>query len=179
MGDKEKMVQGLDRLGLIACDRQQYDDATTFLEEALALTREMDDKSEMAHLLKGLGFVALYQGQSDQAHKSFVESLALVSEKNDRRSIAGILVGVAGSLATQSNYESAAELIGAAEVLLEAPVRAPIHWKGAPIELDSYLDKERGWVADRIQLNEEAFQAARARGRTMSLQQTIGRAVNG
>ncbi|MGE5262187.1 MAG: protein kinase domain-containing protein [Acidobacteriota bacterium] len=179
MGDKEKMVQGLDRLGLIACDRQQYDDATTFLEEALALTREMDDKSEMAQLLKRLGFVALYRGRSDQAHKSFIESLALVSEKNDRRSIAGILVGVAGALAMQSNYESAVELIGAAEVLLEAPIRAPVNWKGAPVESDSYLDKERGWVADRIQLNQEAFQAARARGRTMSLEQAIARAVNG
>ncbi|HEX9077164.1 MAG TPA: protein kinase [Anaerolineae bacterium] len=173
IGDKQRIAVVLSSLGWISYDRQQYDNANMFLQEAFGLARELDAKSETANLLNRLGFVAMHQGRSQEAHRLFAESLTLLKDMNDRRQIAVALIGVAGVLAMQSNFESAAELIGAADGLLEAPGRSPSTGRGAPVETSSRLEKERDWVASRIQLGDEAFQAARARGLSLSMEQAI------
>jgi tetratricopeptide (TPR) repeat protein len=178
IGDRQRIGLVLSRLGMISYDREKYDNAGMFLHEALGIAREVVAKSEMANLLTRLGFVALHQGRSQEAHRFFAESLTLLKEMNDRRHIALALVGAAGAVAMQSNSERAAELTGAADAMLEAPGRAPINRWGTPIDLSSDLENDKDWVADRIQLYDEAFRAAREKGRSLSVEQAIAHAVS-
>ena len=163
--DKRSMAQALVNLGLIEYQREQYADARARFESALLIWRELHDRFETANLLDNLGQTALRQEQFDQARAFFIEGLTLFREMNSRRHLANGLVGLAGALASKRQAERAAKLIGAADTLRNAP--------SPQIENDNRVETDQSWLTARIQLNAEAFEAARAAGRAMSLEQAL------
>jgi hypothetical protein len=123
----------------------------------------------MANGLDNLGQIALRQDKYDQAREYFVESLKLFKELNSRRHIADVLYGIAGALASKRKSTRAAQLIGAAETLLNAP--------GPQFENANRVEPDKNWLTARVQLTPEAFEVARNVGRTMSLEQAIACAM--
>ena len=62
---------------MVAFDRGDDDQATTFLEESLALAREIGDQLLVATALNDLGSVAYKRGDLDRAEPLYQESLSL------------------------------------------------------------------------------------------------------
>ena len=160
-GDKKSVVQVLTHLGLLAYDQQQYVDASHFFHEALDMVRGLSNKLSTATLLRHLGYAALHQEHHTQAHQYLCEALTLFKEINQRSSIADVLYGVAGAVAHR-HKERAAQLIGAAEMLLQTRFESNVR-----------EEQDRQWVIKYVSCDTESLQAARHAGTLLSLEQTI------
>ena len=132
------------------------------------MQREMGDLRGIANTLGSLGNAARSQGDDGRARALYEESLAILRELGDRRGIAESLEMFA-ALAVAQQPERAARLFGAAEALREA-IRAP-----RPV-IDR-ADYERQVAATCAALGEEAFGAAWAEGRALSLEEAIQNAL--
>src|SRR5262249_21298155 len=123
----------------------------------------------IANLLQNLGCVAHHQGDFPRAAALFRESLSLCAELGDRRSIAGCLEGLAGVAGRTAHPERAACLFGAAAALQEA-IGARLH----SADLAEYNDNV---ALVQSQLAREAFAAAWAAGRALTLDQALAYAA--
>jgi predicted ATPase/class 3 adenylate cyclase len=139
--------------------------ARALCEESLAISREMVQMEGIAVALAGLGDLDLVEGEAESAHQRYHESLALFSQMGYRRNIAACLVGLARVAEGRAESERSARLLGAAQALVEAI--------GARLGVVDRTEQERCEAAVRAALGEEAFAAARAEGRSMTLQQAV------
>jgi len=98
------------------------------------------------------------------------QGLTLSQTLGDQASIAWCLAGLGSAAALDEEPERAGRLWGAAERLRQA-----IGCRSAPAARATY---ERAVAAARAQLGEEAFAAAWAEGRAMSLDQAIAYALD-
>jgi tetratricopeptide (TPR) repeat protein len=73
----------------------RYAEAQAYLEECLAIARELDDKERVASVLQPLGLAALGQGSRSAARGYFEEALALARELGNRRELAAALNALA------------------------------------------------------------------------------------
>jgi hypothetical protein len=99
------------------------------------------------------------------ARALIAESLAIFWELGHRFGIAQNLEGLAAVAVAQGQPERAARLIGAAEALREVI--------GAPLPPADRAEHDRSVAAGRTARGEEAFAAAWAEGRAMTLVQAI------
>ncbi|MBN1430935.1 MAG: tetratricopeptide repeat protein [Anaerolineae bacterium] len=83
-----------------ATSRNDYVKGASFVEEALALAKELDDKYLIAASLHGVGEILVNQQEYQQARSLFEESLTLFSELGDKVQIAWTLDHL-GNLAQQ------------------------------------------------------------------------------
>jgi hypothetical protein len=113
--------------------------------------------------------VARAQGDYEGARALYRESLGILRPAGEQRGIARVLEGLAGLAAAEDQAERAARLFGAAEAL-----RAAI---GAPLPPGDRVRCHRGLALTRAALGEEAFAAAWAAGRAMSLNQATAYAL--
>jgi tetratricopeptide (TPR) repeat protein len=167
--DKDGIAAALYGLGRVAHRRGDYRRAKELLDESLALSREMGEKHSIATALDGLGRMAHSQGDYARAAAFHAESLTLRREAGAKRGIAESLEGLAGVLAAAQDQpavaEKAARLLGAAEAVRETI--------GAPLPPVERSDHDRHVAAVHARLSEEAFAAAWAKGRAMTLEQAI------
>src|SRR5262249_52548616 len=120
-----------------------------------------------ATALKDLGQMACSQGDHALARRFFQESLPCCRELEDRDGMAQVLGGFGKVAAAREEPERAARLFAAADALFEG-----VHSRSVPAR------GERRVVAQvRSALGEEAFAAAWAEGRAMSLEQAISDAL--
>jgi hypothetical protein len=161
-------------------------------EESLAISRELRNKQSMAISLNQLGHLERSRGAAVRARTLHAESLMLCRELGDRRGIAECLEGLAvveledrmrlgevqeGTIEADTprhrpptaggtpDLVRAARLFGAAEALrlsIDAP-RPPIDRTGHDLSV----------AALRGGLGDDAFAAAWAEGRAMSLEQAM------
>jgi tetratricopeptide (TPR) repeat protein len=169
LGDKRSIAKVLSNLGLIEYHRQNYSDARALYEASLAVRRELRDKFGVAHQLDNLGYIALRQQNYEQARDLFVESLTLYRAMKSKRHIADVLYGIAGAIAAQGKPECAAQLIGAAEALLEA--------MGAQVETSNRAEYDRSVAMARARMDNAAFETARIAGRALTMEQAIALAM--
>lgn len=164
-GLKNGIAVDLIRLGDLA--RLEGDDkrAASMYEESLALCREIGDVLDAASALHKLGYIACHRGDYRRAQALFAESLALQHEHGNKQGIVEALAGFAGLAAAMKQPERAARLFGAAEALLDAI--------GAPLAPADRAEWERDAAIVRAQLDEAAFNAARAEGRAMAREGAI------
>jgi predicted ATPase/DNA-binding SARP family transcriptional activator len=160
-------------LGLVAQGQGDPRRAATLLEESLTRFQEQPERDEllrqqgMTRCLHYLGEVAQSQGEYDRARMLHQESLSHLRElgdrarDEDRQTAANSLEGLAGVAIADGRPERAARLLGAGDRLRQG-IKVP----RAPIER---ADHERRLTAVRAALGEEAFAAAWAAGRVMSL----------
>jgi tetratricopeptide (TPR) repeat protein len=169
LGDKKSIFWLLNGLGEVA--RCEGDDARAeaCYCECLVVAQEVGFKRGIASILHDLGHVALARGEYGQAALRFAESLALFQALGHKQGIAHCLAGIAGLASAAKQPERAARLFGAMEALLDATNLILV-----PADHMAYT---RNLAHARTQLDADAFAAAWAAGRIMTLDQAIAEAL--
>ena len=165
IGDKLSISNALYCLGNVADALCDYAAAHSLYEESLALYRKLGDKRGISNALNNLGNVFMKQGDYAEARALYEESLALYRKLGDKRGSAYSLEAFADLAWAQEPSARAPLLWGAAEALREG-IGAPL----PPSERTRY-DQQVAQV--RSVIGEDAFAAAWAEGRAMTLEQVV------
>jgi predicted ATPase/class 3 adenylate cyclase len=165
VGDKDGTAFTLMLLGSIMHAQGGDERATALYEESLGLWTAIGFKWGMAIALCHLGTVAHEQGGDGRATALYEESLGLRRELGDKHGLAECLEGLAGVAVAQQQLARAARLLGAAAALREQT--------GAPLSPRERVRYDRDVSAMRAGLDEAAFAAAWAAGKTMPLEHVI------
>ena len=112
--DKRRCI-ALSAAGLFCSFAGEYDEATGYLEESLAIARELADREQTIATLESLGFAELGRGRLPAARGHAEEALALAREVGEQRTLASSLNAVA-------QMRRAAGELAAAEPLYEEVV---------------------------------------------------------
>src|SRR5262249_54302749 len=118
-----------------------------------------------AGVLHGAGELALRQGDYGAARALWMESLAIHRERGSKGGIAKGLERLAAVSVAEAYPERAARLFGAAEGLRAA--------MGALLPPADRAEHDRSVATARTALGEEAFAAAWAEGRALTLEAVI------
>jgi tetratricopeptide (TPR) repeat protein len=169
LGGKSGTVLVLAFLVQVAQAQGDADKARAYYEEALPLVHEVEDKFQLTHVLGAMGHAALVQGDHVRARVLYQESLALRREVRNTHAIAQSLEGFASLAWRQQQCERAARLFGAADSIYAG--------LGTPLPVAIGVESGRTVSDARSALGEEAFAAAWADGRAMSLEQAIAFAL--
>jgi hypothetical protein len=152
-------------LGEVARSERDYATARALFADSLAITREVEYKRDTACSLFLLGTVELALGEAASACALFKGSLAIQRELDDRQGIVCSLEGFAMLAVLEEQHARAAWLFGAVAAQSEHDGR---RW--SPQERSDY----KGQVAaTSAALGEQAFAAAWAAGRAMSLEEAV------
>jgi predicted ATPase/DNA-binding winged helix-turn-helix (wHTH) protein len=152
-------------LGNVALASGDHEQAQQLYEEAIDTSRRAGDTWGLGILLSVAAGLRIVRGDFDGARSQAAEALARCHELEDTRGIAWSLDVFAGLLAARGHAEPAAQLWGAADGLLES--------------VGGSLTPTIGWIRDRCvahvkaSLGDDAFDQARATGRTMPPEQAI------
>ncbi len=122
-----------------------------------------------AKALACAGILAYYQGDFGGARSLLEESLAIKQDLGDKLGIAECLAVLAEVASSRGQMEQAARLFGAAEALREI--------LGAPRPRSQRAGVERHVTGVRAALGQEAFAAAWAAGRAMTLSEAVADAL--
>jgi non-specific serine/threonine protein kinase len=167
-GDKPGTGRVLGSLGLLARARGAFGRARALLEESRDCLVAAGDKRGVSMALGALGSLARIQGDREGARELLGQSLALGREMGDRSCIARGLA-VAGVMAAElAAHARGARLLGAASAV-DPRLRAAL-------EPDERADLDAGRAAAERALGAEAFAAAWAHGRAMSVDEAIAQA---
>jgi predicted ATPase/class 3 adenylate cyclase len=109
--DSATRAKLLSEAGTFAWHRGDYQQATVFHGEALALYRELGDEGNAAFALMCLGVQDLEQGEHERARPYFEEALALSRELGDKRTIVYALHNLA-EVARHTGYYEQARTLG-------------------------------------------------------------------
>jgi DNA-binding CsgD family transcriptional regulator len=171
---KEIGAKAYERLALLGLGRVAFLQgnlslARSLLEEASTTFQGEEDpwdQSNQARALSHLARVVAFEGDHAMARALYEHCLAIVKQLvGFKLDIPFYLEGLAAVVAAQGELPWAARLWGTAEALREG--------MGAPIPPVYRADYERSVAATRTRLGEQAFAAAWAEGRTMSLEQVL------
>ena len=157
-------------IGYTALARGDRERATEFLEEGLAIGRQLGDKAVVAAGLLGLGIAATLRGEPNRAKALLKESLTIDVELGGKWDIAEDLEGLAEAAGALGEDVRAARPWGAAAALREAVGHA---W--APAER---MLHEPQLAAARSRLDEAAWEKASAEGRAMGLEEAVEYALS-
>jgi predicted ATPase/DNA-binding CsgD family transcriptional regulator len=152
---------------LVALQQGDVTTARACAETSVRLSREAGRRPWIARMLALLGKVMAASGDLTEAGALSQKSLATVQELDDQGRITFGVEGLASVAAAQGEVAWAVRLWGAAEALryvLALSVLIP------PFERAEY---KRAVAAARAHLGEQAFAAAWAEGRTMTLEQVL------
>ena len=168
LGDKFGTAGALRNLGVAISFQGNYSRAVELLEESISLLRGLGDR-RVVYSLAQLGRVVRYQGDFRRTTELLRESLTLGWELGDTWTIAFCLENFASLAGAQEQLEQGSRLFGAAEALREV--------LSIPIPLSDRDEHDRSLAAVRASLGEEAFAAAWAEGRKMSMEEAIDYAL--
>jgi predicted ATPase len=163
LDEKPVAARAINNLGDLALTVGEYARAETLFQESLELLRELGDTSNVARSLFNLGAAVLQLGRHREALSHFRESIALSREMEDKEDLAWCLEGFAALAAAEENPERAARLLGAADALLDA-----MGGEFKPFERRLH---EETVAATRSRLAPHSFDAMRAEGKSLSLEQ--------
>ncbi len=169
IGNRRNIATLLSYLGKMTAYDREFGRARELLEEALVLSRGLGDRGAVAYVLSSLGVAATLSGDFPAARDVLVESLVLRRALGDKAGVAECLEGLAEVIGASGAPVRAARLLGAAEAL-----RAAI---GVPLPSLYHETKERRITVVRSRLSGQAFTAACAAGRAMSLEQAVACAL--
>ncbi len=164
LGDKAQIAHALNNLGHILWNQGALEQARADAEEGLMLLRELGDKALLLSTLQTLGSIVLSQGDLERAIALFTEGISLAKELGNETLIAWQLMGLARVAIAKAQLTHAIWLFGAAEA------RYDVNKELSPKERDDY---ERTVESVRARLGEQAFAAAWAEGRMMTLEQIL------
>jgi predicted ATPase/DNA-binding SARP family transcriptional activator len=153
------------------CMQEKYDEARQSYEESLPLMQEVGDLRAIGQRLGRLANVAAAQGGLAQARLLCREALTTCTECQDHVGLTMALLVAVRLANLDGDYPRAALLLGATETILDAnPIVRT--W---PQDQRSY----NGSVAIlRAHLDADIFEQQWAKGRTLSLEQTVTLALS-
>ncbi len=97
-------ARALNSVGVLTWYQGDYAAARQFLEEGLAIHRQLGYKLGISSTLNNLGLVALSQGEYERAKPLFDESLAIVRELGDNTAISATLDNLGRASMHQGDY---------------------------------------------------------------------------
>jgi predicted ATPase/class 3 adenylate cyclase len=165
VGDRWSLAFAANPLGAVAQNEGDYGAARAFREESAAIAREIGDRFTLGLALAGLALLARQQTNYEESAARFKEALLVSSELDEPVVVLRSLAGLASLARLDADYDRSARLFGTVEALREASgVREMPLWRDL-FERD---------VADvNAALGDQAFAAAWAAGRAMSLAQAV------
>ena len=156
--------------GNLSLIREDYEQAKFFFDEGLNLSRESDNKFGIGYALHGLGRLAHLQGGYEKAQEYYKKSISVLQEINGIVVILWSLFSLADIACIHGRPNRATTLLGASEKLCEiTSTHLPL------IRREEY---ERAIANARAQLDEAKFNEAWAKGREMSVDETIAYALD-
>jgi len=171
LDDKVGIASALLGFGSIATMQGEVAAARALLDQSLSLFREVKSEHSAIGPLLGLARIGWREGAFAEARSHVVESLRVCRET--RRYVATIdTLVAAGHLAQRQEDSARAVRLFAAAAALREPL-------GQVIQAVERTEYEDALAAARAALGEEAFAAAWAEGRAMSLDQAVGCALDG
>jgi predicted ATPase/DNA-binding SARP family transcriptional activator len=170
VGNKDGILRSLLGLARVAQAQGDPEKAKALLEESTALVRGIEDPRARIHPLGGLGHVARVLGDDRRARALYQESLLLRRDVGDPFALTQSLEDLAALAGGQGQARRATQLLGAAQAQCEAIGASPP--VADPAEYDRTVAAARG------ALGEEAFAAAWATGRALSLDEAITYALD-
>jgi predicted ATPase len=186
-GDNEQTVSAArTRLGTVLLAQGDHDRAEAMMRQGLEAARRSGDRTSTYVALYNLAQVALARADHDGAASLFGEGVVLSQQVRDRTtlpdahspvqvpdvSLAYFLHGLAVVAGARGEAQRSAYLLGAAEGLFDAI--------GAPAPHYYQLNRplyEHTAAATRSRLGDRAFERARRRGRTATIEQTVAYAL--
>jgi predicted ATPase/DNA-binding CsgD family transcriptional regulator len=162
-------------LGFLAVswrDQGDHGRAKSLAERGLALSRQVGERQAISAALYTLATLAQAERDQERARDLLEEGLELSAELGNDADIAHCFDGLAAVAAAEGLMVRAARLWGAEEALLERMEAAVYTY--VP---DRSLHRSQVEAA-RARLGEEAFEAAWAEGRSLSIEQAIGWALD-
>jgi predicted ATPase/class 3 adenylate cyclase len=170
IGDKGFESSALCSLGCIALQQGEIALAHSLLEEGATHFQGEEAPNDLnmkALALSQLAKVLAFEGDYVTARALYEQCLAIVKQVDFfKLSTPSYLEGLAGVVAAQGELPWAARLWGAAESLRDS--------LGTPIPPGYRVDYEYSVSAARTHLSEQAFAAAWAEGRSMTLDRVLG-----
>src|SRR5574341_47711 len=163
--EKGGIAQGLSSLGELARLQGDFDLAQSAYVECLAVAREIGDKLREEIMYNNLSLIALNRGEYDQAQQLQKQSLTLAVEIGNRAGSLHHIAFVASSMGGGGQPRRAARLMGANEALHGS--------MEIEMEASDQPEYERGVAMLRERLGEETFNALRAEGSVMSLDEAV------
>jgi predicted ATPase len=166
LGDETGLAPVLVNLAIVANEEGDPKAGRGLLEEALKLQRAAGNIWGEATAHINLGGIAVALNEISVAEEHYSKALEIVSDLGDKEGIAYTLEGFASLAVLEGNMLKAAQLFGAGEAVREA-IGNPRPPSGGHDEYQAHLAKAK------TQLGEAAFTAARAEGRSFSLEQAV------
>ena len=169
-GDVRGVAISLNNLGFATLFDGGYERATALFEEALAKNQEVGDARGVAISLNNLGLASLMRADHERAGTLLEESLTILREEEDKQTVVECLEAMAGVAGARRQARRAARLWGVAQALRE-DIGAPLPSHELAL-LEPYLTTARSLV------KEEAWEAARMEGRSMTLARAVEYALS-
>jgi predicted ATPase len=165
----EGVAMTLSNLGGLAVNERRFELAERQLTESIELFREVRSEGGLAHAFLSRGQLALEANRLDEASAPLAESLRHFHRLTHRHGAAAALQGLAAVLAERGPAEVAAELLGAADCLLEET--------GAALGPLEHAISARAAGAALAELGEERFRQAWIEGQALSLDEAADLAL--
>jgi tetratricopeptide (TPR) repeat protein len=166
LGEKETRSIMIARLGLLAMEQSNLDQAQAYIDEALVTARELADKNLIARRLIELGIIFRLQGNLEKCRQNFRECASFAKRLNPYAQ-RYILLLIINYMVIQKLVTSA--LLGVLDTSYKE--------NGTPIGLifKRYYDSAEAHA--RKALGDAAFDSAFAEGQKMSLDDALGLAL--
>jgi non-specific serine/threonine protein kinase len=171
VGDKPLEAWALTLLAACHSFTGDLDGAVTTLQASLDLTAPVGELHVRSYALAALGMLALLRDDPGTAAELEQQALAMKMDLGDRSATAFVLEVMAWVSATERRKERAATLLGAADAL----------WRHLGLDPDvvPYLSASRRRSEEHVGIDRGgvSFQAAFARGATLSEEQVLALAL--
>jgi predicted ATPase len=168
-GDLHGVGWALCYLACMQCQQGEYARAVALFEESLAAFQDLQDKYGISYQLWYLANTVRDQHNYEQAKRLYRESLQVRHALMDKRGIAECFESLVEVAVAEGQPVRAARLFAAAHWLRETS-STPLDAHGRPAQ-------ERAVANARTALGEDAFAAAWAEGRALSLEEAVALAL--
>jgi DNA-binding CsgD family transcriptional regulator len=169
LGDSQGAAFALWELGSVDAVDGRLEIGISRLEEAVPILRGGRHRRQLARALCNLGLAYLGVGDVTRAEAALMEGTLTFRDVKLGRHLSAMFPAFAAVFAVRGSYDRAARLLGATEQAWESA-----RWK-APVMLhELWANCARD---ARLHLGSEAFEASRAQGWAMSLEEALAEAI--
>jgi non-specific serine/threonine protein kinase len=171
VNDRAGIAQALHVIGELARHSGEHERAIEAFTEGLSIARELGDVLREILILDSLTYIAIYDDDVEKAAALSYEAFTLTIEVDHRPHIPAAIAAAAAVSMAEGFPDRAARLIGASQAVFEAHGFTP-----RPSDMPD-ISRTMSVVQDA--LGSASFEAARAKGREMSMEEAIDYALSG
>jgi predicted ATPase len=166
-GAHHPVPQALSVLAFIACRRDRAQEALDHLQDAAAVSRELDDPAQLADVLANMSAQQIALGRSEEAEQTLVESARLLAQVHRGPGRCWPLAAAAVLHLARGEPALATRALGAYDAHTPLHVSVPGEYRGYSGILAEAVD------AARARLDEDDIATAAAAARRLRLDQLV------